>query len=471
VQAGFHELSAREAAGLVSAREISAVELLEAALERIERHDPELLAFVTVSAERARAEAANADRAIAEGAATGPLHGVPYAVKDLEWTAGVRTTFGATRTANFVPREDAIVVERLRAAGAILVGKTNTSEYGLLGETRNSLVGETRNPWDPTRTVGGSSGGSAAAVAAGLVPVATGSDTAGSIPAPSAYCGVVGLKPTRGLVPTWPDPGDSRILLDSGPMARTVADAGALLEVLAGPDPSDPTSYDAPTLVPALERPLRIAWSRDLGRFAVDPEVRSACAAAAATFATLGHEVEEAHPDVGDPFEILLPLIAADTAAFFSAAGIEPSQLSQDARDELELLGVPTIEQYVAALNELTRFRRRIDSFFERFDLMIMPATATPAFPLGRPPTEIEGIAVAPRWTTFAPFAAPWNLAGQPTASIPCSRTADGLPIGLLLTGPRRCERTLLAACAAFEAERPWPFPVLDRAPGSGLIV
>jgi aspartyl-tRNA(Asn)/glutamyl-tRNA(Gln) amidotransferase subunit A len=465
VRAGPSEaLSALDAARLVAEREISAVELLEAALERIERHDPGLLAFVTVSAERARAEAASADSAIAAGDQTGPLHGVPYAVKDLEWTAGVRTTFGATRTADFVPGEDAIVVERLRAAGAILVGKTNTSEYGLLGETRNALIGETRNPWDTTRTVGGSSGGSAAAVAAGLVPVATASDTAGSIPAPSAFCGVVGLKPTRGLVPTWPDPGDSRILLDSGPMTRTVADANALLEVLAGPDPRDPSSYQAGTLPPPRERPLRIAWSPDLGRLAVDPEVRSATAAAAATFATLGHEVEEAHPDVGDPFEILLPLVAADTAALFAAAGIEPSELSQDAREELELLGVPTIEQYVAALNGLTRFRRRIDSFFERFDLMIMPATATPAFPLGRPPTEIDGIAVPPRWTIFAPFPAPWNLAGQPTASIPCGRTADGLPIGMLVTGPRRCERTLLAACAAFEVERPWPFPVLEGA-------
>jgi aspartyl-tRNA(Asn)/glutamyl-tRNA(Gln) amidotransferase subunit A len=452
-------------ARLIARGELSAVEVMDLTLERIADLDPDLRAFLTVSEETARAGALAADRALAQGSTLGPLHGVPYAVKDLEWTAGIRTTYGSPAFRDFVPGEDAIVVERLRAAGAILVGKTSTPEFGLLGETRNPLIGETRNPWDGERTVGGSSGGSAAAVAGGLVPVALGSDTAGSIPCPSAMCGVLGIKPTRGLVPTWPDPGDSRILLDSGPIVRTVTDAGLLLEAICGPDPRDPVSSAAAAMAEASSSPLRIAWSPDLGRLAVDPEVTSAGAAAAAVFEQLGHHVEPAAPDLGDPFELLLPLVAADTRALLEANGLSSADLSADAAAEVEALGVPSIAEYVRVLGALTRFRQKVDAFFEEFDLMLTPATAVPAFPMGQPPAEIGGRAVEPRWTTFMPFQAPWNLAGQPTASLPCGRTAEGLPIGLLVTGPRYCERTLLRACAEFEQAAPWALMAPRSAP------
>lgn len=447
--------TALDAGARLAAGELSAVELLDATLDRIDDLDPGLRAFITVCDEQAREAAVAADRARAAGGAVGPLHGVPVAVKDLEETAGVRTTFGAAQFADHVPDRDSVVVERLRDAGMVLVGKTNTPEFGLLGETRSQVVGETLNPWDRTRTAGGSSGGSAVAVAAGMLPIATGSDTAGSLPCPAAMCGVFGLKPTRGLVPTWPDPGDSRLLLDSGPLARTVADARALLAVLAGPDPRDPTSYvGADGEVPS--RPLRIAWTPGWSRLAVDPEVRDAVGTAASAFAELGHEVEEAHPRVGDPFEILEPIVAADGWALVENARVDLEALSPEARQEIELLGRPTLSEYVAALNELTRFRREIDRFFERFDLVLTPATAVPAFPVGQPPTMIGEMAVEPRWTTFMPFPAPWNLVGSPTASIPCGLTAGGLPIGLLISGPRGCEATLLAAAEGFERVRPW---------------
>ena len=449
-----------ETARLIAAGEVSAVEAAEATLERIERVEPRLHAFITVAAEHASAEAAEADRRAAAGEPLGPLHGVPLAIKDLEWTAGIRTTYGCARYAGFVPDHDSLAVERLRGAGAIVVGKTNTPEFGLLGETRSALAGETLNPWDLARTTGGSSGGSAAAVAAGAVPAALGSDTAGSIPCPAAMCGVFGIKPTRGLVPTWPDPGDARLFLDSGPLTASVADARALLEALAGPDPRDPTSFLPSPEIEAPALPLRIAWNPDWGRLAVDPEVREACEAAADAFAQVGHEVEEARPSFnGDPFAIAEPLLAADMWKLFEGQGIDESDLSEDGREEAYRLGRPSLMDYVAALNALTVFRRRFDELFERHDLMITPATAVPAFPVAEPPTRIDRRDVEPRWTTFMPFAMPSNLAGLPTASLPCGRSRDGLPIGLQVTGPRGSDLRLLGACEQFEQARPWSLP------------
>jgi aspartyl-tRNA(Asn)/glutamyl-tRNA(Gln) amidotransferase subunit A len=449
--------SAGTTARLIASRKVSAVEVLDWTLERIARLDPGLRAFLTICDRSARAGAVAADRAVAQERQLGPLHGVPFGVKDLEWTAGIRTTYGSPAFRDFVPDEDSIVVERLRAAGGIVVGKTNTSEFGLLGETRNPLIGETCNPWDPGRTVGGSSGGSAAAVATGMITIATGSDSGGSIPCPAAMCGVFGMKPTSGLVPTWPDPGDSRILLDSGPIARTVTDARLMLELLSGPDPRDPISCATAAMSEVSSSPLRIAWSPDLDRLAVDAEIVSAAAAAASVFEQLGHHVEAGCPDVGDPFEIMLPLVAADTLVFLERSEFERSSLSSDAAAELELLGTPSITEYVRALNALTRFRQRVDAFFEGFDVMLTPATAVAAFPLGVAPSRIGGQSVDPRWTTFMPFQAPWNLAGQPTASLPCGQTRDGLPIGLQVTGPRGSDRTLLRLCAEFEQAAPWP--------------
>ena len=448
--------SAIELARLIREGELSAAEAVDAALERIEAVDGGLGAFVTVAAEQAREQARAADRAGRDGD-LGPLHGVPVAVKDLEWTAGIRTTYGSAAFADFVPDEDAVMVQRLRAAGAIVVGKTNTPEFGLIGETRNLLQDETRNPWDVGRTVGGSSGGSAAALAAGMVALATGSDTAGSISCPSAMCGTFGIKPTHGRVPTTPEPPDSRIFLDSGPMTRTVADAALALDIMSGPDPRDPISRlpPAPPAPAGAER--RVAWSPDWGRLAVDPEVRRIAEAAALAFEDLGYHVEERVPDVDDPLTLMDPLIAADALVLLEALGVPRDQLSPESTAELELLGTPTAVEYIQALNALSRFRRGVHDFFETAELMITPSTTVPAFPLGEPPTSIDGRAVAPRWTTFMPYQSPWNLTGQPTASIPCGQTSEGLPVGLQVTAARWRDEALLEACAAFERLRPWP--------------
>ena len=303
--------SALDTARLVAAGELSATEALAPSLAAAERLDPELHAFITIARESASASARALDERIAAGGhQAGTLDGVPIAVKDLESTAGLRTTYGSRQFSDFIPTDDSLAVERLRAAGATIMGKTNTPEFGLLGETRSLLVGETLNPWDLSRTVGGSSGGSAAAVAAGIVAVAIGSDTAGSIPCPAAMCGVFGIKPTRGLVPTWPDPGGAGLFLDSGALAASVADARAVIEAMAGPDPRDPSSLQNPSDRQASARALRIAWNPNWGRLAVDAEVLEACRSAASTFRELGHEVEEAYPVLGiDPFDVADPLL------------------------------------------------------------------------------------------------------------------------------------------------------------------
>jgi Asp-tRNA(Asn)/Glu-tRNA(Gln) amidotransferase A subunit family amidase len=370
-----------------------------------------------------------------------------------------------TKFAEFVPERDSVVVERLRGAGAIVIGKTSTPEFALLGETRNPLVGETRNPWDTSRTTGGSSGGSAAAVAAGVVALALGSDSAGSIPAPAAMCGVFGMKPTRGLVPVWPDPGDARLFLDPGPLAASVADGRAVIEAVAGPDARDPTSF-RPALEPAPERPLRIAWNPDWGALAVDRQVRSATAAAAEALASLGHALEEAHPALeGDPFAIATPLLGADLWTLFEREQIEEADLSEEAWAEALLLGCPTSTEYVRALNRLSWHRRAMDGFFEDFDLMLSPATAVTAFPAEQPPARIDAREVDQRWNVFMPFQVPCNLAGMPTASLPCGVDDAGLPIGLQVSGPRGSDLCVLSLCEEFERLRPWPLA------GTGKII
>jgi Asp-tRNA(Asn)/Glu-tRNA(Gln) amidotransferase A subunit family amidase len=444
------DVTATGLASLIRRSELSAVEAVDDALARIEHSDPRIGAFLTVAADAARRGAAAADRALRNGAPVGPLHGVPVAVKDLEWTAGIRTTYGSRAFESFVPNEDAIDVARLRAAGAIVIGKTNTPEFGLIGETRNLLAPETRNPLDLERTVGGSSGGSAAAVAAGMVTLATGNDTAGSITCPAAMCGVFGIKPTHGRVPNWPEPGDSRLFLDSGPIARSVADAAVMLGVMSGPDARDPISL-APGAARERRGEPRVAWSPDWGHLAVDGEVRRIAEDAARMFEELGYRVEADRPDAGDPMEILLPLIAGDALELLANLGIDRDALSPDSRAELHLLGEPDVTAYIAALNRLWHFRAALDRFFETYELMITPSTAVPAFPLGAPPAVIDGRPVAARWTTFMPFQAPWNLSGQPTATVPCGRTASGLPVGLQISAARGDDDRLLEACAAFE--------------------
>jgi aspartyl-tRNA(Asn)/glutamyl-tRNA(Gln) amidotransferase subunit A len=455
------QADATEIARAIAARELSPGEVLESVLERIAAVDPTLGAFITVDADGARRAAQGAERQLAAGAPVGPLHGVPVAVKDLEDTAGLRTTYGTRAFGDRVPRRDSVVVERLRAAGAVIVGKTNTSAFGLLGETRNRLL-DTRNPWDPTRTTGGSSGGSAAAVAAGMVPLATGTDSAGSITCPAGMCGVFGIKPTHGRVPMWPDAGDSLIFVAGGPLSRTVEDAALLLGVLSGHDSRDPVALREPpqdyrsSLAASLDRP-RIACSPDLGRLAVDDEVRAATLAAARVFEGLGCSVVEEAPPVADWMPAYAPLYLSDVqAGLKDFLADHPDEFLPETQQEMAGSEHITGADVARGWNGLWRHRAGMADFFDRYDLLLTPATAVAAFPLGEPPARIGGADVPPGWLSFMPFAVPWNMTGQPTGSMPVGRTRDGLPIGLMMIARHGDEALILRAAAAFEQAQPW---------------
>ena len=299
-------LPAIELARLIRARALSPSDLVDAVLARIEAVNPGLNAYCTVAADQARAAAGEAEARLMRGADLGPLHGVPVSFKDMTPTAGIRTTWGSLLFEHHVPQQDALPVARTKAAGAIVLGKTNTPEFGCKGVTDNRVFGPTRNPWNPSLIPGGSSGGAACAVAAGLGPLAEGSDFAGSVRIPAAACGVVGLKPSPGRLPKvtgspWNTIGTS------GPIARTVRDAALFLDVLSGPDERDPLSLPSESFLAACDQPLgrlRVAWSPDLGYAAVDGRVTVVADQAARTFAALGCEIDETHPGFVDPVEI-----------------------------------------------------------------------------------------------------------------------------------------------------------------------
>ncbi|MGH7318514.1 MAG: amidase [Candidatus Rokuibacteriota bacterium] len=462
-------LSASELAALIRKKKASPVEVVDAVLDRIDRLNPRLNAYVTVTAERARKAARAAERALGRrSAGLGPLHGVPFSVKDLVVTKGVRTTFGTPLYRDNVPTEDAPMVERLQAAGAILIGKTNTPTFGWIGATHNLLFGITRNPWDLERTPGGSSGGASAAVAAGLAPLAIGTDGGGSIRIPSAFAGIFGLKASFGRIPVYPASA-AWSLSHIGPMTRTVADAALMLQVSAGPDERDPTSLPAARVDyrKALSqgvKGLRLAFAGDLGfTEAVDPEVAAVCARATRAFRELGGRVETVSPRWPSPqecwFEIFCGGIATRLAPY------------RDRRDEIEpgllkiieatLANPPT--RFVEAWFERLAWWQHPRAFFEKYDLLLTPTVACPAFPVGLDnPAEIAGHPVGPySWT---PFTFPFNLTGQPAASVPCGFTTSGLPVGLQIVGRRFDDVTVLRAAAAFERARPWAHtrPPLD---------
>ncbi len=457
------ELCWMPAAALAAAirrRRVSPVEAVEAVLERIERAKV-LNAYVTVDAEGARAAARAAERAVTRRSARlGPLHGVPFSVKDLIATRGVRTTFGTPLYRDHVPAEDAPSVARLKAAGAILIGKTNTPTLGWVGVTDNLLFGPTRNPWDLERTPGGSSGGAAAAVAAGLGPLALGTDGGGSIRKPAAFCGIFGFKPSYGRIPVHP-PGAAWSLSHVGPMTRTVLDAALVMNACAGPDERDPSSLPAgrTDYVRALRgslRGLRVAYSDTLGFApAVDREVRELTGAAARVFRGLGCRLEPVDPGWPSPWRYW-------RAIFLGGIGTRLVPYL-DRRDEIDPGLIPVIEEalrtpptaYVQAWLDRLAWWQHARAFFERYDLLLCPAVNTPAFPLGMLwPTEVDGRPVDRE--AGSAFTFPFNLTGQPAATVPCGFTRDGLPVGLQIVGRRFDDATVLRASAAFEAARPW---------------
>jgi aspartyl-tRNA(Asn)/glutamyl-tRNA(Gln) amidotransferase subunit A len=455
-------LPALELAALIRRKAVSPVEVVEAVLRRIERLNPRLNAFCTVAAEEARDAAVAAEAAVMTGEALGPLHGVPVAVKDLVFTRRILTTGGSRLFADHVPEEDAVCVERLKGAGAIIIGKTATPEFGHKGVTDSPLFGITRNPWNPDLTPGGSSGGSGVAVAAGMGPLAVGTDGGGSIRVPAAFCGIYGLKPSFGRVPQFPGFRGWETLSHTGPMSRTVRDAALMLDVMAGPDDRDMHSLPADPGVSCLEAceggiaGLSVAWSPDLGHTRVDPEVADCCARAAETFEALGCHVEVVTPGWDDPEEIFRTLAAAETyAAWGQHLDKDADKLDRSLVALLRYGRTITIEQYLDAQHRRLELWTEVQRFLARFDLLICPAVAVPPFEVGKPGLkEIGGQRVSPlRWMAFT---FPFNLTGQPAASVPAGFTTAGLPVGLQIVGRRHADRTVLAASAAFEAAQPW---------------
>jgi aspartyl-tRNA(Asn)/glutamyl-tRNA(Gln) amidotransferase subunit A len=452
---------ATELAALIRKKKLSPVELVDAVLERIEKVNPQLNAYVLVTADQARTDAKAAERALTRRSARpGPLHGIPFSVKDLVITRGVRTTFGTPIYRDNVPTEDAPMVERLKSAGAILLGKTNTPTLGWIGATHNLLFGATRNPWNLERTPGGSSGGASAAAAAGLGPVHIGTDGGGSIRIPASFAGIFGFKPSFGRIPTYPVSG-AWSLSHIGPMTRTVADAALMMNVCAGPDERDQYSLPAAgvdyarTLGGTLKG-LRVAYSDDLGfTEALDPEVRDVCARAGKAFRELGARVEHVKPKWPSPrdswHEIFCGGIATRLAPYL------------DRRDELDPGLVRIVDEtlahpptrYVQAWFDRLAWWQHPRAFFETYDLLLTPTVACPPFKIGLDnPTEIAGKPVpAYGWI---PFTYPFNLTGQPASSVPAGFTKDGLPIGLQIVGRRYQDASVLRASAAFERARPW---------------
>lgn len=437
------------------------MELTDAVLDRIERVNPRINAFSTVADDLARQAAKIAESAVMHGEPLGPLHGVPVSVKDLVFTRGIATAAGSRIFQDFVPEEDAVAVERLKGAGAVILGKTNTPEFGHKAVTDNPLFGITRNPWRLDRTAGGSSGGAGAAVAAGLGPLALGTDGGGSIRIPASFTGIYGLKPSFGRVPEGRGFAGWETLSVLGPMTRTVRDAALMLDVLAGPDDRDPASLPAAagSFLAACDGPIQgwsVAWTPDLGYARVDPEVARISEEAAAVFESLGCRVETVATGWENPEEVFAVLVSAQMYAAWGERLPEwRDWMGPTFVRVLERGGGVTLKEYLDAARRRQEFSKDVQSFLARFDLLLTPTVAVPPFADGGfGPRKIAGQAVTA--LGWMPFTYPFNLTGQPAATVPARFTSDGLPVGLQIIGRRFAEGRVLAASAAFEAARPW---------------
>ncbi|NIH81178.1 amidase [Amycolatopsis viridis] len=451
-------LTARELRAALGAREVSAREVVRAHLDQIERVNPHVNAVVTLAADRALAEAAAADERAARGAELPPLHGIPVAHKDTHETAGIRTTFGSPLFADHVPDHDELVVERMRAAGVISLGKTNVPEFAAGSHTFNPVFGTTRNPYDLARSAGGSSGGAAAALATGMHPLADGSDLGGSLRNPASFCNVVGFRPSIGRVPSWPAPLGWTGLGMPGPMARTVADAALLLSVLAGPDPRSPIALAEPGEVFARPldrdlRGLRVAWSPDLGgAVPVEPEVAAVVEESAKVFEGLGCVVERACPDFTGADEAFRILRAWQFAVKFGPLLADSRDRLKDSivwntEEGLRLSAVDVGRAEVLRTELFHRFRE----FFTRHDLLLLPVSQVPPFDAGLEyPARVAGTAMATYldWMRSAYFV---TVSGSPALSVPAGFTPAGLPVGLQIVGPHRADFAVLQAGHVFE--------------------
>ena len=455
--------TAVETAALLRAGEVSAREVLAEHLQRIEATNPTLNAIVTLTLERAHEMATRADAAFANGSFLGPLHGLPVAHKDLAATAGVRTTLGSPLFADSVPTVDQLQVSRQHAAGAVMVGKTNTPELGAGSHTFNTIFGVTRNPHDPTRTCGGSSGGAAVALAAGMVLLADGSDLGGSLRNPAAFCGVVGFRPSPGRVPSWPNTDPWATMSVEGPMARTVADVALYLSVLAGPDPRVAVSLDTPGAtfaeplgrVPADIRALRVAWSPRLGNLPVEADVLHVLEQSLKRFEALGASVEAADPPLDhradEVFETLRSVPMA--TLYGDLAARDPSLFKATIHWNIAE-GLRRSAVDVGRANHMRAgIFEKMHEFWTRYDVLACPVTQVLPFPIELEyPTKVEGQEMA-SYIEWMRVCSRITVTGSPAISVPAG-LAGALPVGLQLVAAPRADRFLLEVAHAFEQAR-----------------
>jgi len=454
-------MAAVQLVALYRTRTVSPVEVTRALLDHLEEVNGKVNAIVAVATDEAMRAAEEAERQYAKDEA-GKLAGVPLSVKDTIVTQGTRTTYGSLLYEFYVPDADAVVVERSRQAGGIVFGKTNTPEFGWKGETSNRVFGATRNPWDLGRTSGGSSGGAAAAVATGIGPIGLGSDTAGSVRIPAAFCGVVGMKPSFGRIPVAPRRG-LETLSHVGIVSRSVRDAALVLDAVAGRDARDRFSLEDASagFLDRLDKTpgaLRIAWSADLGFVSVDPQVRGIAESALACFEEVGWTVEDLGATVADPYEVVHVMLCAALAG-------QRSNDYEAVRDRLDPGCRELIEEGFrltgaecgAAMQECGAWAEAWRRLWAPYDLIVTPTVPLPAFEAGADrPNARQGDADTGRVLSWTPFTYPLNISGQPAASVPCGFTDEGLPVGLQIIGRWRDDLSVLHAAACLESRRPW---------------
>ena len=452
-------LPAVELARMIREREVSALEVMQAHLEQIALTNPRVNAIVTLLPERALDSAREMDARLARGDDPGPLGGLPVAHKDLVETKGIRTTHGSPIYSDFVPDQDALIVERLKNGGALTIGKTNTPEFGAGSQTFNAVFGPTRNPHNPDKTCGGSSGGAAAALASGMIPIADGSDLGGSLRNPASFCNVAGLRPSAGRVPSWPSSSAWFPMAVLGPMGRTVADIALQMSAIVGPDPRSPISIEEPGTL--FTRPLdrdckglRIAWSRDLGGLPVDAEVTRVLEAHRIVFENLGCTVVEADPDLQDADEIFQILRAWNFE-------LKYGELLKTKREQMKDTVVWNIEkgtklsgpQVASAERKRTQLFHRMRDFMDNYDFLVAPVVQVLPFDVKQPyVTEINGEQME-TYIDWMKSCFRISVTGQPALSVPCGFSRDGLPVGMQIVGRYRDDFGVLQLGHAFEQE------------------
>lgn len=455
--------SVTEAAARIRAGRLTPVQLVESCLLAIETHNSTLNAFGDVYAEAALEQARVMTAEAQAGHSRGPLHGVPFGIKDLFSTAGLRTSKGSLTGLDNVPTQDAPIIRRLKDAGAIILGKTATTEFGWTGASTSRVFGNGRNPWDPQLTSGGSSSGSAIAVAARMVPATLGSDGGGSVRIPGAFCGAFALKGSLGRIPTWPWSA-TEMLSHAGPITRTVRDSALLFDILSGPDPLDHQALPAPTesFLARCEqplRPLRVAYCPTLFETPVDPAIAAAVEAAVEQIAqALPVSISTLSLDWQDPLATFETLwVGGRGIAYGKALADRMDQLDPGFAELIKRSADYQLADYLNAVQQRAAFANRVHGLFSAFDLLLLPTL--PILPFAAddvaPPGYIGQEGAVP-WARWTPFTYPFNITGNPAASVPCGLSPGGLPIGLQVVGPRFADADVLQFCAAFEAIAPW---------------